>query len=65
MVICFNKPFIQRRGRARKSTSKFVLMFEDGPSSEAVVTWHKLEDEMRELYMNEMRALQEIENLEA
>jgi hypothetical protein len=40
-------------------------MFEDGPSSEAVVTWHKLEDEMRELYMNEMRALQEIENLEA
>ena len=70
VVICFNKPpnlksFIQRRGRARKSTSKFVLMFEDGPSSEALLTWHKLEDEMRELYMNEMRALQEIENLEA
>lgn len=69
VVICFNKPpnlksFIQRRGRARKSTSKFVLMFEDGPSSEAVSVWHQLEDTMRELYMNDLRALQEIEILE-
>ena len=70
VVICFNSPpnlksFIQRRGRARKSTSKFVLMFEDGPSSEAVSTWYKLEDKMREQYMDDLRTLQELKNLEA
>ncbi|KAL2040995.1 hypothetical protein N7G274_006453 [Stereocaulon virgatum] len=69
-VICFNEPpnlksFIQRRGRARKSTSKFVLMFEDGGGSEALLKWDKLEDAMRELYMNDMRVLQEIQTLEA
>lgn len=70
VVICFHIPpnlksFIQRRGRARKSNSKYVIMFEDGPESEAVATWTTLEAQMREIYMDDMRHVQEIQELEA
>ena len=69
VVICFDKPpnlksFIQRRGRARMSTSKYVIMFEDGGDSRALSTWHELEAEMKQTYMDEMRRLHEIDNLE-
>lgn len=70
VVICFDRPpnlksFIQRRGRARKAFSKYVIMFEDdGSNSSAVSTWLKLEDEMRQMYMDEMRELQELQALE-
>lgn len=45
VVICFDQPpnlksFIQRRGRARRSESKYVIMFEDnGHQSSAIPTW--------------------------
>lgn len=45
VVICFDKPsnlksFIQRRGRARRAASKYVIMFEDdGHESSAIPTW--------------------------
>lgn len=69
VVICFDPPpnlksFIQRRGRARKSTSKFVLMFEEGPSSRAILVWEELEAEMTRIYEDDMRALEEARALE-
>ena len=69
VVICFDPPpnlksFIQRRGRARKSFSKFVLMFEEGPSSRAILTWEELEAEMTRMYEDDMRALEEAKALE-
>ena len=72
VVVCFEKPqtmnlksFIQRRGRARRSASKYVLMFEEGSDFAKLSTWRQLEDEMRQTYMDEMRCLQEIQYLEA
>ena len=63
VVICFDKPqniksFIQRRVRARKSESKYVIMFEKGRDRKALCNWQKLEEEMRQLYMEEMREIQ-------
>lgn len=68
-VICFEKPpnfksFIQRRGRARKEESKFIMMFEEGDDLELTSTWQELEVEMMNTYMDDMRRLQEIQALE-
>lgn len=71
-VVCFERPqvmnlksFIQRRGRARKSSSKFVLMFEEGSYCTVLSAWQQLETEMIETYMDDMRCLQQIQGLEA
>ena len=69
LVICFDKPtnlksFIQRRGRARKSDSRYVIMFENGLRSEAIADWTALEAQMREIYMDDLRRLKEIEDEE-
>lgn len=68
-VICFERPanlraFIQRRGRARKSGSKFVIMQEENKTV-PVSDWQELEEEMKQVYMDDMRSLQEIRDLEA
>ncbi|KAI9820606.1 MAG: Dicer-like protein 2 [Pycnora praestabilis] len=65
IVICFSKPanlksFIQRRGRARKTLSTFVLMLEENNDSAAVEKWRKLEEEMILAYQDEMRQLEAI-----
>ena len=71
VVICFDRPpnlksFIQRRGRARKAASKFVIMFEDdGLQSSAISTWHELEEEMRRRCMDESRLHENIQRLES
>lgn len=69
LVVCFEKPpnlksFIQRRGRARKSQSKYVLMFPAEDSQTVLAGWQQLEEEMRQLYMDEMRQLRELQDLE-
>ena len=69
VVICFERPpnlkaFIQRRGRARKSRSKYVLMFPDTDSMSQLSTWQQLEDEMRQRYMDEMRQIEQLQELE-
>ena len=69
IIICFDTPpnlksFIQRRGRARKSDSKYVMMFEQGPKSETLATWTELEAEMKQLYEDEKRQLKDIALLE-
>ena len=70
LVVCFERPpnlksFIQRRGRARKSQSKYVLMFPEEGSQTALDTWQQLEEAMRQAYGDEMRQLHELEKVEA
>lgn len=67
VVVCFERPpnlksFVQRRGRARKDTSRYVMMFEnDGSQSDFIATLLKLEEEMRNIYMDDMRKLSELQ----
>ena len=70
VVICFEKPqnlksFVQRRGRARQSQSKYVIMF---PSelSQAINArqWQNLENEMKRKYMDDMRELDTLKAVE-
>lgn len=70
VVICFEQPpnlvsFIQRRGRARKAKSKYVLMFPKNDHQKAVATYKDLEEKMKQMYMDEMRQLDELKLLEA
>ena len=69
VVICFDKPpnlksLIQRRGRARKSESKFALMLADHDDPSIISTWYDLEVAMRKLYEDDMRRLLDLEALE-
>lgn len=68
-VVCFDQPpnlksFIQRRGRARKSASKYAIMFQEGDNNK-ISNWQELEEEMKETYADEMRQLRDIECHEA
>lgn len=68
-VICFEKPpnfksFIQRRGRARRKASRFIMMFEEGSDLSLVSAWQELEADMMKRYMDDMRQLQEIQAME-
>ena len=69
VVICFEPPpnlksFIQRRGRARSTKSKYIIMFPEG-QEKIILEWYELEAEMKEKYMDDMRHLEGIERLEA
>ena len=69
VVIYFEPPpnlksFIQRRGRARSTKSKYVIMFPKG-QEKTLLEWYKLEAEMKEKYMDDMRHVEGIERLEA
>ncbi|MCJ1405712.1 Dicer-like protein 2 [Xylographa trunciseda] len=64
-VICFEKPpnlksFIQRRGRARSARSKYIIMLSEEYQKNIVHTWSRLEDDMKRMYMDDMRRLEEI-----
>ena len=67
-VICFEKPpnlksFVQRRGRARKEVSTYIIMFED-KDRHVLSKWQELEEQMRRLYEDEMRELEILQKLE-
>lgn len=69
LVICFEPPpnlksFIQRRGRARSTKSKYVIMFPMG-QEKALLEWYKLEAETMEKYMDNMGQKEGIERLKA
>lgn len=69
LVICYEKPpnlksFIQRRGRARKLQSKYVIFFPEEGSETTLAGWQQLEEEMRKAYMDEMRQLQVLRTAE-
>lgn len=54
VVICFEPPpnlksFIQRRGRARSTKSKYVIMFLKG-QEKTLLEWYKLEADGREIH---------------
>ena len=64
-VICFEKPpnlksFIQRRGRARSSKSRYIIMLGDAAKKDLLHTWRTLEEHMKRMYMDDMRRLEEI-----
>ena len=64
MVICFDRPpnlksFIQRRGRARSVESSYVIMLPEG-SRALMEEWQELEEKMKEVYMDDLRQLEEI-----
>lgn len=66
VVICFERPpnlksFIQRRGRARSSKSKYIIMFEDSTGERVIWNWQQLEEEMKQLYMDDMRRLEDLQ----
>ena len=68
-VCCFEPPpnlksFIQRRGRARQAKSKYIVMFPEDTRSVAIDSWQKLEEEMKQIYMDDMRRLAELQDLE-
>ncbi|KAK0706786.1 hypothetical protein B0T26DRAFT_472686 [Lasiosphaeria miniovina] len=69
LVICFDKPenlkaFIQRRGRARMSTSQLYLMLQD-TTDQSATEWQRLEEEMKRMYEDEMRQKKMLEELES
>lgn len=69
VVVCFEKPpslksFIQRRGRARKLESKFVLMLSANEDPKVIRTWQQLEKDMQQAYLDDMRLLREIQAIE-
>jgi dsRNA-specific ribonuclease len=66
-VICFQKPanlksFVQRRGRARQRDSKLIILHEANDSK--VTDWRQLEENMRQMYADDQRVLQELAILE-
>ena len=68
-VICFDQPknlasFIQRRGRARSSQSKYYIMLPEHITSSATKKWIELEEKMKQMYMDDMRELKRLEYLE-
>jgi len=68
-VICFDPPanlvsFIQRRGRARKKGSKFIILLEQGDSTGEPARWHDLEENMKNAYMEELRNVELAATLE-
>lgn len=68
MVICFDPPkdlrsFIQRRGRARDRQSRLVL-FIDRNDDDSLAKWASMEEQLKEIYADNMRELEEIKALE-
>lgn len=69
-VICFQRPtslksFIQRRGRARHPESTYAIMYNELDDSHDSSRWHDVEEDMKQIYMDETRLLREAQELEA
>lgn len=65
LVVCFDPPsnlrsFIQRRGRARKEASKFIIFLNE-EDSDSLLKWSRMEQVMKDIYSNDMRELEEIQ----
>ncbi|KAH0025978.1 P-loop containing nucleoside triphosphate hydrolase protein, partial [Aureobasidium melanogenum] len=68
-VICFDAPlnlvsFVQRRGRARKKDSKYIILLADDDDKGEPAKWNQLEDRMKAAYEDEYRNAQLAAQLE-
>ncbi|KAG9663479.1 P-loop containing nucleoside triphosphate hydrolase protein, partial [Aureobasidium melanogenum] len=68
-VICFDAPlnlvsFVQRRGRARKKDSKYIILLADDDDKGEPAKWNQLEDRMKAAYEDEYRNAQLVAHLE-
>jgi Lhr-like helicase len=66
LVVCFDLPtnlksFVQRRGRARREASSYVLML-DFNAPDRVATFEAMEQEMIKMYSDPDRELEEVED---
>jgi ERCC4-related helicase len=63
LVICFERPknlksFVQRRGRARKQQSKYIIFVPEADvSGRSPENWETLEEEMKKAYLSDLRAV--------
>jgi ERCC4-related helicase len=69
LVICFERPknlrsFVQRRGRARKQESKYIIFLPESPTSRPPESWQSLEEEMKKAYLDDMRHVKAAEERE-
>ncbi|KAF2190815.1 P-loop containing nucleoside triphosphate hydrolase protein [Zopfia rhizophila CBS 207.26] len=70
IVICFEPPknlksFIQRRGRARKQKSKYIILIPEFDSKHpSPEHWNALEEEMKAAYLNNLREVKLAEERE-
>jgi ERCC4-related helicase len=70
VVICFDPPknlksFIQRRGRARKEESKYILFLPMDDESANPTKWQSLEAILQAAYEDDLRAVKEAEERES
>jgi ERCC4-related helicase len=64
LVICFDRPknlksFVQRRGRARKEQSKYIIFLEDDDTSAQPAKWQSLEEMLKVAYEDDLRRVRE------
>ena len=69
LVICFERPknlksFIQRRGRARKEKSKYVILVPESSDLHSPELWLELEEEMKRVYLDDLREVTSAEEKE-
>lgn len=68
-ILCFDPPsnlvsFVQRRGRARKKGSKYIVLLKDGNKKADPAKWHDLEEKMKAAYLDDLRNAQLAAELE-
>jgi ERCC4-related helicase len=69
LVICFERPknlksFVQRRGRARKQESKYVIFVPESGGGRPPESWQSLEEAMKAAYMDDLRQVKLAEERE-
>jgi ERCC4-related helicase len=69
LVICFERPknlksFVQRRGRARKQESKYVIFVPEVGGGRPPESWQSLEEEMKAAYLDDLRQVKLAEERE-
>jgi ERCC4-related helicase len=58
------KSFVQRRGRARKKESKYVIFMPEEGDGRPPESWHSLEERMKAAYMDDLRQVKLAEERE-
>jgi ERCC4-related helicase len=69
LVVCFERPenlksFVQRRGRARRQESKYIIFLPEAGSGRSPESWQSLEEEMKAAYLDDLRRVKLAEEQE-